>query len=102
MKTKPLKNKAFKLDSNASADEGVVFWFLDVKSAVHGLIEEIKGEIKDLNRRSNEAYIEGKKLPEYSRNLMQRALILIGIQIEQREILIKKIKKWFPDVMKDD
>ena len=79
-KNEPLKNKAFELDPNVSGDEGSAFWFMDVKSAVQGLLQEIDELIEWYEKNRKEDY---------------------HIFTAKRDTAFRiknKIKKWFPDV----
>jgi len=49
----PLENKAFELDPQVSAEEGSAFWYIDVKSAVRGLVSELESEMKNREIRSH-------------------------------------------------
>jgi len=75
MRNKPLKNKVFELDPNAEGKEGSAFWYNDVESAVRGLIEDI----------------------EYSKFATSKHL-----QDDIRKEITELIKKWFPDVVKEN
>lgn len=90
MKPKPLKNKAFELDPNASADEGAAFWFLDVKSAVQGLLKEVK-----LRK------ISIDKLPNKKEIVFDTKEKFVSDFNQEIESIVEEIKKWFPDVVSE-
>lgn len=84
-KNEPLKNKAFELDPNADMEEGSAFWFKDVKLAVQGLLEEVEEAIKyyTIQNALNESKFRNER-------------------IEGLKIAKNLIKKWFPDVVKNE
>jgi len=88
MANKPLKNKKIGIASESSRfindNESCGFWYEDVESAVKGLIEEIEEE-KGLIK-----ICDVCKHP----NKIDNVIIV--------DTLREKIKKWFPDVVKDE
>jgi len=84
--TKPLKNKLQKDNINIGKNELLLvenfFYYDDVKSALQGLIEEIR--LTDLEW---VVYSDGSQ-----KRMSEK---------ERKEIIIEFIKKWFPDVVKD-
>jgi len=87
MKTnhKPLKNKKIGIASESSRfindNESCGFWYEDVESAVKGLIEEIEN---CMWLKALEDTYEGV------------------FKLQPRKHIQELIKKWFPDVVKDE
>jgi len=85
--TKALKNKLQKDNINIGKNELLLvenfFYYDDVKSALQGLMEEIR--LTDLEW---VVYSDGSQ-----KRMSEK---------ERKELIIEFIKKWFPDVVKDD
>ena len=79
-KNEPLKEKVIVGDPH----EGIKFKFEDVKSAVHGLLDEIEKAIKyyTIQNALNESTFRNERIE--------------GLKIAQ-----ELIKKWFPDVLEE-
>lgn len=81
MKTnhKPLKDKAFEIDPNS---DDSAFWYEDVESAVKGLLEGLDDYVENVWKEGNAEEIRMAEI--------------------MKEDVKNLIKKWFPDVMKDE
>ena len=104
--TKALKNKLQKDNINIGKNEIMLvenfFYFEDVKSALQGLINEVKREIKKIETDEKYAQEEDNRLfIKMGKDIGYEGALAYLKQNILEEFLIK-VKKWFPDVVKDD